>query len=151
MPRACLPRGFARLPRSRRFTVVRLTCAMVLATRSARLLRVCGNRSGGTIGEPGWKEHVILPPSPDLATTDFRISQMRSLALAESAAPTVLFWLELHREGAENISFIPHLIDEDSGVGTQIAAADLNRNGRPESVVGNKKGNFAYRKEPGAK
>ncbi|MCX6908192.1 MAG: FG-GAP repeat protein, partial [Verrucomicrobia bacterium] len=40
--------------------------------------------------------------------------------------------------------FVPHLIDDDSGVGTQVAATDLNGDGRPDVIVGNKKGIFIY-------
>jgi hypothetical protein len=34
------------------------------------------------------------------------------------------------------------LIDDDSGVGTQVVATDVNKDGRPDVVVGNKKGVF---------
>lgn len=62
---------------------------------------------------------------------------------AEPDAPAVLYWFELIRtdEGAE---FIPHLIDDDSGVGTQVIARDINGDGLAEVVVGNKKGAFVF-------
>lgn len=40
------------------------------------------------------------------------------------------------------MSPIPHLIDDNSGVGTQVVARDLNGDGLPDLVVGNKKGTF---------
>jgi len=43
--------------------------------------------------------------------------------------------------GAE---FIPHLIDDDSGVGTQVTAGDLNKDGKPDIIVANKKGVFVF-------
>jgi phage/plasmid primase-like uncharacterized protein len=38
------------------------------------------------------------------------------------------------------VDFIPHLIDDNSGVGTQITAGDINGDGLPDVVSGNKKG-----------
>ena len=65
----------------------------------------------------------------------------------EPDAPAVLFWLELHRDGVGGASFVPHLIDDDSGVGTQVIAADLNGDGKPDVVVANKKGIFVHLNE----
>ncbi len=39
---------------------------------------------------------------------------------------------------------MPHLIDDDSGVGTQVMAVDLNGDQRPDIVVGNKKGGHVF-------
>ena len=61
-----------------------------------------------------------------------------------STAPAVVLWFEIRRESGGKASFIPHLIDDDSGVGTQVATADLNGDGRPDVIVGNKKGIFVH-------
>jgi hypothetical protein len=61
----------------------------------------------------------------------------------EPDAPAVLYWFELRREGGR-ARFVAHLIDDDSGVGTQVTAADVNRDGRLDVVVGNKKGLFVH-------
>ena len=53
--------------------------------------------------------------------------------------PAVLYWFETKREGGK-VQFVPHLVDTDSGVGTQVTVADLNKDDRPDIVVGNKKG-----------
>ena len=122
-----------------------------------------------TDGATDWKQHVILAPKPDVETTDFRLSQMHALDLAdmngdglkdivtgkrfwahgpagdpESGAPPVVLWFELRREAGGKVSFIPHLIDDDSGVGTQVSTADVNGDGRPDVIVGNKKGIFVH-------
>jgi hypothetical protein len=59
---------------------------------------------------------------------------------AEPAAPAVLYWFELKRGPNHTAEFIPHLVDDDSGVGTQITAGDLNGDGKPDIISGNKKG-----------
>jgi hypothetical protein len=63
----------------------------------------------------------------------------------ESDAPAVLYWFKLERsQDGRQVEFIPHLIDDNSGVGTQVTAADLNGDGLPDVVVGNKKGTFVF-------
>jgi hypothetical protein len=37
-------------------------------------------------------------------------------------------------------SFFPYLIDDDSGIGTQFAVADINGDGLPDIISSNKKG-----------
>ena len=36
------------------------------------------------------------------------------------------------------------MIDDNSGVGTQFTVEDLNGDGAPDIVIGNKKGNFIF-------
>ena len=56
-----------------------------------------------------------------------------------NAAPVVYAFL-LRRAADGKASYVPHLIDETTGVGTQVYAADANGDGRPDIVVGNKRG-----------
>jgi len=56
----------------------------------------------------------------------------------------VLYWFKLARNGDGSVDFIPHQIDNDSGVGTQVVATDVNGDGLPDIVVGNKKGTFVH-------
>jgi len=58
---------------------------------------------------------------------------------AEPNAPAVSYWFQLVRKG-KDVDFIPHLIDDNSGVGTQVVTGDVNGDGRLDVVVGNKKG-----------
>ena len=63
---------------------------------------------------------------------------------AEPAAAPVLYWFQLKRDGKGGAEFIPHLIDEDSGVGTQVTTGDINKDGKPDVIVANKKGVFVF-------
>jgi hypothetical protein len=62
---------------------------------------------------------------------------------AEPGAPAVLYWFKLVR-GKDGVDFIPFKIDDDSGIGVQVVAADLNGDKYPDVVVGNKKGIFVH-------
>lgn len=120
-------------------------------------------------GEITWKQNVILPSSPDLKSSDLRISQLHAVELvdlngdglkdiltgkrfwahgahgdAEPDAPAVVYWFELRRDQDKGVRFVPHRIDDDSGVGTQVTGVDLNGDGIPDVVVSNKKGTFLH-------
>ena len=62
----------------------------------------------------------------------------------EPNAPAVVYWFELKRNANKSVDWIPHLVDDASGTGTQIMARDINRDGRPDIVVGNKRGTFVF-------
>ncbi len=123
-------------------------------------------------GEITWEQNVILSPKPDPHDPGLRFSQLHSMSLAdmngdglpdivtgkrfwahgpagdvEPNAPAVLYWFELKREGNGKAVFLPHLIDDDSGVGTQVTTVDLNGDHRPDVVVANKKGIFVHLNE----
>jgi len=124
-------------------------------------------------GEITFKQHVILSteqkPLPDKYGVTF--SEIHALDLVDmngdglkdivtgnrywshgrhgSAGPTakaVLYWFELVRNPDKTAEFIPHLIDDDSGVGTQVVAVP-RKDGHPDIVVGNKKGTFFFQHE----
>jgi hypothetical protein len=59
-------------------------------------------------------------------------------------SPAVLYWFQLVRLKGGQVDFIPHLIDDDSGVGTQVVAGMIQGSHYPDIVVGNKKGTFLF-------
>ena len=59
----------------------------------------------------------------------------------------VLYWFKLVRGAGKTAEFVPHLIDDGSGVGTQIVAAPCSNKKYPDIVVGNKKGTFCIKHE----
>ena len=59
--------------------------------------------------------------------------------------PAVLYWFRLHRGPAGAVEWVPHQIDDDSGVGRQIGLGDIDGDGRPDLIVGNKKGAAIFR------
>ncbi|QDU93093.1 FG-GAP repeat domain-containing protein [Lignipirellula cremea] len=64
----------------------------------------------------------------------------------EPGAPAVNYWFQLVR-GDDGAEFVPHQIDDDSGVGTQVIAADVTNDGLVDVIVGNKKGHFVFVQE----
>jgi hypothetical protein len=66
----------------------------------------------------------------------------------EAAAPGVIYWFELKREAGQ-VSYIPHLVDSASGVGTQFEMGDIDGDGHLDIVEGNQDGaNVFLQKAP---
>jgi hypothetical protein len=63
----------------------------------------------------------------------------------ESNAASVLYWFKLTRPAKGQAEFIPYLIDDDSGVGTQVTVGTVSNPKYPDVVVGNKKGVFVFK------
>jgi putative membrane-bound dehydrogenase-like protein len=62
----------------------------------------------------------------------------------EPDKPAVLYWFGCTRPRPGEAEFVPHLVDDDSGVGTQVTAVDATGDGLRDIVVGNKKGIFIH-------
>jgi hypothetical protein len=62
----------------------------------------------------------------------------------EVDSPAVLYWFKLVRKPGGEVEFVPHLIHNDSGVGTQIVAADMNGDGMPDVLTTARKGTFIF-------
>jgi hypothetical protein len=58
--------------------------------------------------------------------------------------PAVLYWFEAKRGAGNRIHFVPHQIDDNSGIGTQFVVADINGDKLPDIVISNKKGVFIF-------
>lgn len=65
----------------------------------------------------------------------------------EPNAAAVLYWFKLVRGPNRTAEFVPHLIDDASGVGTQVMAVDVNGDRLPDIVAGNKKGGHVFLQE----
>jgi hypothetical protein len=123
-------------------------------------------RDGGQIT---FREHVIMNREPSENHYGVTFSQLHALDLVdidgdglndiitgkrfwahgpdkdpEPNAPAVLYWCQLVRTGNGKVEFVPHLVDDDSGVGTQVMAGDINGDKLPDIIVGNKKGAFVF-------
>ncbi|MEX0611854.1 MAG: PVC-type heme-binding CxxCH protein, partial [Pirellulales bacterium] len=123
--------------------------------------------AGANGGELKFKEHVVMSEKNEPNEYGVAFSQLHALALADmngdgvpdfvtgkrfwahadkdpgSLDPVVLYWFQTVRDDG-GARFVPHRIDANSGVGTQVVAGDLNGDKWPDIVVGSKKGTFVF-------
>jgi hypothetical protein len=116
-----------------------------------------------------FKEHIIMNKAPGENKYGLKFSELHAIDLVDmdgdglkdivtgkrfwshgrtgdpdrnSAA--VFYWFKLVRGADKSVDFVPYLIDDNSGVGVQVIAGDINGDGLPDTVVGNKKGVFIH-------
>lgn len=117
-------------------------------------------------GVVGWTKHIIVGKKADENSQGIVFSQPHAIELvdmngdgqkdivtgkrfwahgpkgdAEPNAPAVVYWFEYKRDGGK-VNFTGHLIDDDSGVGTQFATGDINGDKKRDVAIGNKKGAY---------
>ncbi|MEZ6135566.1 MAG: VCBS repeat-containing protein [Pirellulaceae bacterium] len=64
-----------------------------------------------------------------------------------SSQPATLLWIETQRAG-KRVNFVPHILDNSSGVGTQVSLGDVNSDGTVDIVSGNKRGAYLFLQRP---
>jgi Domain of Unknown Function (DUF1080)/FG-GAP-like repeat len=58
--------------------------------------------------------------------------------------PAVMYWFKLVRKADGSVAFVPHLINNFTGLGTQIFVTDLNGDGTPDVMTAARKGAFIF-------
>ncbi len=58
--------------------------------------------------------------------------------------PAVVYWFQARKQSDGTIRFLPHQIDDDSGIGTQFTIEDVNGDQQLDIVTANKKGVFLF-------
>jgi FG-GAP-like repeat/FG-GAP repeat len=116
-----------------------------------------------------FKRNLIIGPKPEDSPYGVAFSQLHALAMIDidgdglkdiitgkrwwahgpkgdpnPGDPAVLYWFRREKSAA-GVLFVPHLVDDDSGVGCQVTVGDVTGDGKPDIVVGNKKGTAVFR------
>lgn len=65
----------------------------------------------------------------------------------DESGAKVVYWFQTKRDGKGGVEFIPHLVDADSGVGVDVQVADVNGDGLPDIISGNKSGLYVLLQE----
>ena len=115
-----------------------------------------------------WERHLLTDTQNEKGSTGVAFSQPHGIDIAdinsdgtmdidtgkrfwahgpkgdpEPNEPAVLYAFLLNRKDGK-ASYTAEIIDDDSGIGCQVMAADVNGDKKPDIVVGNKKGCFVH-------
>lgn len=113
----------------------------------------------GESGNAQWKTHLIsdkFTQTHGLAFTDINSDGHPDLVTGKryfahmgkdpgEFEPPVLYWYEF--VPGKNPAWVPHLIDDNSGVGVHVVVEDINRDQLLDVVVANKKGVFVFHQQ----
>ncbi|MEX2640238.1 MAG: VCBS repeat-containing protein, partial [Balneolales bacterium] len=145
----------------------------VITTLEAHGWGLAWYRQVRTEGTTAFDQQVIMGESRDDNPYGVRFSQPHTLVLAdvdgnglqdlisgkrywahgpegdpEPNAPAVVYWFKLDRSTDGQVTYIPYLVDDDSGAGVGFASGDLTGNGYADIVTCNKKGGFVFLNRP---
>jgi hypothetical protein len=59
-------------------------------------------------------------------------------------SPPVLYWFKLVRKQGGQVEFVPGIVSNMAGIGTQVVAADVNGDGRPDILTAGRRGAYVY-------
>jgi hypothetical protein len=121
--------------------------------------------NGGT----SFRQHILVNKTPDESPHGVKFSEIHAIDLVDMDGDglkdivtgkrfwshgrtgdpdrndaAVLYWFRLTRRPGGAVDYVPHLVDDASGVGVQVVAGDINKDGAPDIVVGNKRGTFVF-------
>jgi hypothetical protein len=128
------------------------------------------NKEAGEKSEKAFEKHVIMSTRTEEKKYGVAFSQLHALELADldgdghkdiltgkrwwahgdsyndpkPHAPAVLYWFESTEAAGGTVRFVPHLIDNNSGVGVQVVAEDVSGDGAPDVLTAARKGEFLF-------
>jgi hypothetical protein len=125
--------GFARNGDTRRFTVTignRGLFSLPSATHALQVVDIDGDGLKDLVTGRRYWAHA---PNPKGGGGDAGVND-----------PAYLYWFRASKDKNGLTSFIPEMIDDDSGVGTQFEVADINGDGLLDVIISNKRGVFVF-------